>query len=123
MSCIANKHTCIQHVWQCSHCLSFCKAVVSCDACILCVTLHLDSGCVHAGQQMPAGGPQMGPEMMDQIQQRLSDPATADLISAFTQTMKPEDLAGMLKSGGMDVTPEQVRALCLPAEASDLSGF
>lgn len=59
------------------------------------------------GQQMPAGGPQMGPEMMDQIQQRLSDPATADLISAFTQTMKPEDLAGMLKSGGMDVTPEQ----------------
>ncbi|KAL0036789.1 hypothetical protein WJX79_010093 [Trebouxia sp. C0005] len=60
-----------------------------------------------AGQQMPAGGPQMGPEMMDQIQQRLSDPATADLISAFTQTMKPEDLAGLLKSGGMDVTSEQ----------------
>lgn len=59
------------------------------------------------GQQMPAGGPQMGPQMMDQIQQRLSDPATADLISAFTQTMKPDDLAGMLKSGGMDVTPEQ----------------
>ena len=83
--------------------------------------MHLDSGCVHAGQQMPAGGPQMGPEMMDQIQQRLSDPATADLISAFTQTMRPEDLAGMLKSGGMDVTPEQVGALCLPAEASDLS--
>jgi len=66
--------------------------------------MRLNSGCVHAGQQ---------------IQQRLSDPATADLISAFTQTMKPEDLAGMLKSGGMDVTPEQVRALCLPAEASD----
>ena len=91
------------------------------DACILCVMMHLNSACVHAGQQMPAGGPQMGPETMDQIQQRLSDPATADLISAFTQTMKPEDLAGMLKSGGMDVTPEQVRALCLPAEASDLS--
>ncbi|KAL0031159.1 hypothetical protein WJX77_006825 [Trebouxia sp. C0004] len=59
------------------------------------------------GQQMPAGGPQTGPDMMDQIQQRLNDPATADLISAFTQTMKSEDLAGMLKSGGMDVTPEQ----------------
>ena len=71
---------------------------------------------------MPAGGPPSGPEMMDQIQQRLSDPATADLVSAFTQTMKPEDLAGLLKSGGMDLTPEQVRALCLPAEASDLSG-
>ncbi len=85
--------------------------------------VHLSSGCVHAGQQMAAGGPQMGPGMMDQIQQRLSDPATADLISAFTQTMKPEDLAGMLKSGGIKVTPEQVRALCLPAEASDLSGF
>lgn len=87
-----------------------------CDACIVCVMMHLNSGCVHAGQQMPAGGPQMGPEMMDQIQQRLSDPATADLISAFTQTMKPDDLAGMLKSGGMDVTPEQVRLLCLPAQ-------
>jgi len=58
---------------------------------------------------------------MDQIQQRLSDPATADLLSAFTQTMKPEDLAGLLKSGGMDVTPKQVRALCLPAEACGLS--
>jgi len=97
------------------------QGLCECDACILCVMMHLNSACVHAGQQMPAGGPQTGPEVMDQIQQRLSDPATADLISAFTQTMKPEDLAGLLKSGGMDVTPKQVRALCLPAEACGLS--
>lgn len=56
---------------------------------------------------MPAGGPQISPQMMDQMQKHLSDPATADLISAFTQSMKPEDLAGMLKQGGMDVTTEQ----------------
>ena len=63
--------------------------------------------CVSAGH-MPAGGPQISPQMMDQMQKHLSDPATADLITAFTQSMKPEDLAGMLKQGGMDVTTEQV---------------
>ena len=65
--------------------------------------------CMHVGQQGPAGGPQISPQMMDQMQKHLSDPATADMITAFTQSMKPEDLAGMLKSSGMDVTPEQVR--------------
>ena len=53
--------------------------------------------------------PQMTPELMDQMQKSLSDPATADMITAFTQNMTPEDLASLLKqSGGVDVTPEQV---------------
>ncbi|KAL3159548.1 hypothetical protein ABBQ38_009964 [Trebouxia sp. C0009 RCD-2024] len=56
---------------------------------------------------VPAGGPQLPPQMMEQIHKHLSDPATADLISTFVQTMKPEDLAGILKQSGMDVTPEQ----------------
>lgn len=53
----------------------------------------------------------MTPQMMDQMQKHLSDPATADMISTFVQTMKPEDLAGILKQSGMAVTPEQVQAL------------
>ena len=80
---------------------------------------------MHPGQQVPAGGPQISPQMMDQMQKHLSDPATADMITAFTQSMKPEDLAGMLKSSGMDVTPEQVRpydlvSMCCPISACSL---
>lgn len=54
--------------------------------------------------------PQMTPQLMDQMQKSLSDPATADMITAFTQSMKPEDLASLLKqSGGIDVSNEQVK--------------
>ena len=48
--------------------------------------------------------------MMEQMQKHLSNPATADMITTFVQTMKPEDLAGILKQSGMDVTPEQVQS-------------
>ena len=73
-----------------------------------CTTLILqnDRLAVLAGQA-PAG-PQVPLQMMEQMQKHLSDPATADLITTFVQTMKPEDLAGILKQSGMDVTPEQV---------------
>ena len=60
--------------------------------------------------QGPAGPPQVPPQMMEQMQKHLSDPATADMITTFVQTMKPEDLAGILKQSGMDVTPQQVWA-------------
>ena len=45
---------------------------------------------------------------MEEMSKRLSDPATADLISTFVQSMKPEDLASMLKQSGMDVSEQQV---------------
>lgn len=48
--------------------------------------------------------------MMEQMQKHLSNPATADMITTFVETMKPEDLAGILKQSGMDVTPEQVQS-------------
>ena len=66
------------------------------------------TSCMLLAGQVPAGGPQLLPQMMEQMHKHLSDPATADLISSFVQTMKPEDLAGILKQTGMDVTPEQV---------------
>lgn len=69
--------------------------------------LHDEKWSLLAGQG-PAGGPQVPPQMMEQMQKHLSDPATADMITTFVQTMKPEDLAGILKQSGMDVTPEQV---------------
>ena len=66
------------------------------------------NNCLLLAGQGPAGAPQVSPQMMEQMQKHLSDPATADMISTFVQTIKPEDLAGILKQSGMDVTPEQV---------------
>lgn len=67
------------------------------------------SSCWLPAGQVPAGGPQVPPQMMEQMHKHLSDPATANLITTFVQTMKPEDLAGILKQSGMDVSPEQVQ--------------
>lgn len=71
--------------------------------------LHKTKRVVAAGEG-PAGGPQVPPQMMEEMQKHLSNPATADMITTFVQTMKPEDLAGILKQSGMDVTPEQVQS-------------
>ena len=51
----------------------------------------------------------MNAQMMGEMSKRLSDPATADLLSAFVQSMKAEDLASMLKQSGMDVSTQQVK--------------
>lgn len=81
-----------------------------CNSCILHdASLHKTKLVVGAGQGV-AGGPQVPPQMMEQMQKHLSNPATADMITTFVQTMKPEDLAGILKQSGMDVTPEQVQS-------------
>lgn len=65
-----------------------------------------------AGVAAGPGGAQMNAQMMEEMSKRLSDPATADLLSAFVQSMKAEDLASMLKQSGMDVSTQQVNTLC-----------
>lgn len=86
-----------------------------------CLSRHLSIsfGCIAgggpggpAGVAAGPGGAQMNAQMMEEMSKRLSDPATADLLSAFVQSMKAEDLASMLKQSGMDVSTQQVNTLC-----------
>lgn len=83
------------------------SVLYSCDSVIYILTSPLLAAGPQ-GQTAGAGGPQMNQQMMEEMSKRLSDPATADLISTFVQSMKPEDLASMLKQSGMDVNTQQV---------------
>lgn len=66
-----------------------------------------------------AGGMQMDPKMMEQMQKHLSDPATAQMLTSFVQAMKPEDLSALLKQSGMDLSPQQVIHGLYPGRSLD----